>query len=675
MTLEELLDVSLVSAVTGYERALESAPASVTILKASEWQVKGVHTLSEALRGVVGVQTSLLNGSNSERQPYIRGLAGSFGQQVKILIDGIAINRIHHGGSPSLDIPLLGFKRIEIIRSAGSATYGADAFAGIINLVSEPSGEKQQKLSGVIGSFDEARIGVSGAAIYTDFDIAYTLQYNQFGDDPNRIMKADLQTVLDSVFATNASRAPGKFDSSYDQISLNLKANWRDMSLSYYGLTGSFGFGAGVAEVLDPEGEGHHHTQIIDAKYQLDKLGLEDAHLNIWYQDKHSEFPFTIFPAGAVLPIGKDGNLDFANPTSVALFTDGYIGHPSNRSEIGQINLTQVINQFKDHQIRWQVGFEHHEHKPGESKNFGPGVLTGTETVVTGKLTNVTKTPDAFLPEKSRHIYFVSIQDNWLISEDWTLNLGARFDDYSDVGSTTNPRFGLVWQTTDKLSIKALSTKAFRAPSFYDLYAVNNPINLGNPELKPETITTHELNVAYELTENLHTDFTFYQYAAKELIEYSPKENMTGLHAKNLGSIDGEGFEWQLRWRPNAQLDVQANFSRVNNEDSLGNSLAGFSEKMATLSLNYKMASNINLNLFSQYYGKQNREVSDVRPSLEDYIWSSARVSYQFESEPIELSLTVNNLGDEKAHYPSASIAEDYPIKGRQTLLQLVYQF
>ena len=445
--------------------------------------------------------------------------------------------------------------------------------------------------------------------------------------------------------------------------------------MSYYGLSGSFGFGAGVAEALDPEGRGKHNSHIVDARYDLSLFGNDETTVNVWWQEKHSEFPFTIFPAGAVLPIGSDGNLDFVAPTTVALFEDGYIGVPSNDSQLGQASITSIFEPIPDHTVRWQLGVEYHKHSPSEQKNFGPGVLTGTETFVFGRLTDVSGTPYAYLPEKSRNITFLSVQDTWQLTEDIALHLGGRYDDYSDFGSTVNPRLGIVWQTTEDLTLKLLSATAYRAPSFYDRYADNNPVNLGNPDLQPEEIDTNEFNLGFTVTENLLVEISVYHYEASNLIEYVATPGVTGRRAENHGRIEGQGLEWSMQWRPTQNLDVSTNFSYVDNEDGEQMSLAGFAEKMASVNLNYKTSERSNLNLFWQYTGEQNRAKTDARQSLESSQWLSSKFSYQVTPQELELALVINNLFDDVGVTPSNSITEDYPIAGRQWLLQLNYQF
>ena len=102
-------------------------------------------------------------------------------------------------------------------------------------------------------------------------------------------------------------------------------------------------------------------------------------------------------------------------------------------------------------------------------------------------------------------------QDEWQFVENWNLTTGIRYDHYSDFGGTLNPRFALVWATTDSVTTKLLYGRAFRPPSFNELYVINNPNIVGDPELKPQTIDTYELALSHQLTrEFLYTLNAFY---------------------------------------------------------------------------------------------------------------------------------------------------------------------
>ncbi len=49
-----------------------------------------------------------------------------------------------------------------------------------------------------------------------------------------------------------------------------------------------------------------------------------------------------------------------------------------------------------------------------------------------------------------------------------TLSASGRYDDYSDVGSTFNPKVGLTWKPVDGVSIRGNYGESFNAPSMPD---------------------------------------------------------------------------------------------------------------------------------------------------------------------------------------------------------------
>lgn len=99
-----------------------------------------------------------------------------------------------------------------------------------------------------------------------------------------------------------------------------------------------------------------------------------------------------------------------------------------------------------------------------------------------------------------------------------TLNIAGRYDEYSDVGDTTNPRFGLNWSPVDSLTFRASYGESFRAPGIAQIYGNSNRLFVqnytdptlngalrvgatlsgGNLELEPETSSTTSLGVDFE---------------------------------------------------------------------------------------------------------------------------------------------------------------------------------
>lgn len=90
-----------------------------------------------------------------------------------------------------------------------------------------------------------------------------------------------------------------------------------------------------------------------------------------------------------------------------------------------------------------------------------------------------------------------------------SLSVAARYDDYSDFGSTTNPKYGLLWKVTEGLALRASYGRSYRAPVFNDMqtnngayvFSLPNPdapggrtttmtVSNGNPDLGPERAKT-----------------------------------------------------------------------------------------------------------------------------------------------------------------------------------------
>jgi len=678
LSLRELTNIQVVTSASGFEQKKLNAPASVTILTATEWRKKGVHNLEQALQGVVSIQLDSVTTGNSYQKYSIRGLSGIFGQQVLLLFDGIPLNRAHHGGTPPLaEIPLHGFKRIEIIRSPGSVVFGADAFAGIINLISYETGELANELQLSIGEPEQYIVNFSKNFNWEGIKLQVALNYHHRGEDSSQLITNDLQTVFDKIFNTSVSIAPGVLNDDYKALTFKTEFEWNKFSSQYYLIDSQSGLGGGVAQALDPTGIDNFKNQNLKFSYDLSEIMQGKFTLSGWYKKQEGISKFTIFPAGAVLPIGKSGNIDFVEPTVFTTFTDGYIGHPANVTKHYHANLIHLFNLNNTQQIRWEIGYEKQNYSASEPKNFGPSVLNGTETIVDGTLTDVSGTNHIYMPNVSRSFTFASLQDEWRIREDVLLNLGIRIDDYSDFGSTVNPRIGINWTVSENINIRSFAGSAFRAPSFVDLHAKNNPAAQGNSNVKPEEITTYELGLNYQISDDLNYAFTLFKYQANALITHITDKQSGIAIAQNIGENETTGFEWEGRWQPFNTLDISGNFTYLNSKDGSGKTIPNIAKKLASLTLNWQINSHVNANLTSHWVMDRKRAETDLRDPLKNYDFLNVKLNYTGVFNNLELAVVAHNLLDNnKAYHPSnGSISNDFPLPRRQLLLEMNYTF
>jgi iron complex outermembrane receptor protein len=80
----------------------------------------------------------------------------------------------------------------------------------------------------------------------------------------------------------------------------------------------------------------------------------------------------------------------------------------------------------------------------------------------------------------TRNVYAVYTELDVPLHKTVDLTLAARYDHYSDFGSTTNPKVSLRWQPSNEVVVRGAYSTGFRAPGLYELHASNSYTNTGN---------------------------------------------------------------------------------------------------------------------------------------------------------------------------------------------------
>jgi iron complex outermembrane receptor protein len=430
----------LLLTATGTLKPIHRAPSVASVITAEDIERIGAKNLDEALEMVPGLHVSVSNKDALSPIYVFRGIHTSVNPQVLLMINNIPVKSIYFGRRPQLILPVASIARIEVVRGPGSAVYGADAFAGTINIITkEVKDIEGSTIGGGGGSFDTYEGWIQHGKSYGGWDVTFSLEYQTSNGDDDRIVDADLQSTLDDLFRTSASHAPGKLHTGYDVYNVNfslVKDNWR---LRLWGNDQAFETRDGVTSTLDNEGEGEIQEYLADLSYRTGSL-MEDLELNsrLSFHYYKQDSKLQLFPDGAILLIGTDGNIDFNTPGVPVIFAEGVWGEPVQIEKQTAIEITGLYEGIKQHLLRLSTGFEYNRAEFEEYKNFGPGVLENPNPgdIQGGVLTDVTGTEDIFIPNKTRKLWYVSLQDEWTFAKKWELTAGVRYDEYSDFGST-----------------------------------------------------------------------------------------------------------------------------------------------------------------------------------------------------------------------------------------------
>lgn len=680
LSLAELGQVEI-SIATGNSTPLDRAPATATVISASEIQAMGARNLNEVLETVPGLHVSLSSLSRLDSVYSIRGIHTGLNPQVLLMLNGVPVQYNVQGGRPTLfRLPITSIERVEVIRGPGSAVYGADAYAGVINVITKDAGAIDvTRMGGGVGSFNTRDLWLQTAGEWNEIGIALSVAYQESDGDKERMVSSDLQSGLDVALGTDASLAPGELSTRYQLLDTHLAVTSERMQLNLWNWhSKDAGVGAGAAQALDPIGRDDSDLWLGDFTYHFNgDTSVWDNSIRVSYLNYQQESQFVLLPPGTELLIGNDGNIDFQNFVGLVAFPDGLLGQPGGFAEDTQVDLVSIFNGWDTHRIRVALGSRYQSLQPSEKKNFGPGVIDGTESVVNGVLTDVGDTPNIFLDDSARRIRYVSVQDEWQLARDLQFTAGVRHDDYSDFGTTTNPRMALVWTASNELTTKLLFASAFRAPSFTEQFSKNNPVSLGNPDLEPEQIDTTELSFAYSFNPDLIASLTLFEYEAKDMIEFIQDENSTTKTADNARDQDGSGFELELNWKPSSALYFSTSYSQQDARDaSTDAAIPDAPGQQLKANINWEFSPRWFVHGQLNWVGDRQRKVTDLRADISDYTLVNATLRRKNITPNLDVSLALRNLTDEDAREPSSGeIADDYPLESRSIWLELRYSF
>jgi iron complex outermembrane receptor protein len=665
MSLEELGQIRVTTLASGTATPLDKAAAVATVITEEDIIAMGATDLDQVLETVPGVHIGKSPVAFTPKY-NIRGITSQYTAQTLVLINGTPITDLVFGNRSNVwaGMPVKSISRIEIIRGPGSAMYGADAFAGVINIITKGRKDINGTLGGVRkGSFDTKASWIEHGGSYEGFNIGFTLEY-ETTDGWKEIVTRDAQSGYDDDFMTNASLAPGSVNTMKEMLDARIDIEYENsrLRIGYQGRS-NIGTGPGLAQALDPNGRFGSDRINADYTYTLQDLGPDwgmEGRISYFHNTQEAEENAWIFPPGAF----------------GGAYQEGFIGNPGYKVDSARVNINSVFRGLDKHLIRFGTGgFWGDVYQTTETKNFNPDFSprAGIE--------DVSDTAEVYLPEEDRTTYHAFIQDEWQFSDNWQLTSGVRYDHYSDFGSTTNPRLALVWATTDSITTKLLYGKAFRAPSISELHVTSNPVALGDINLKPEKIDTYELALSQQVSSSFRYTSNIYYYEIKDFISFETFDTNTpgNKRAENSGERTGYGFEVEANYKTSNSLRIVTNYAYQKSEDDKTNTDVGEAPNhQLYLRTEWKPKDNWLISPQINWVGKQKRSNSDARTkALASYTTVDLTIRQKNIVDNLDISLSVHNFFDRSVFEPSEAegLVNDFPMAGRSIYGEIAYTF
>lgn len=150
----------VVVTATRIEGSVEDIAQDVTIITRKQIESGSYENVSDVVKNVTGL--SLIEYGSHGATASVK-LRGSTSEQVLVLIDGKRLNKPGDGqvNLNTITIPVENIERIEILRGASSALYGADAMGGVINIITRIPDKPITTISASYGRFATRNLGIN----------------------------------------------------------------------------------------------------------------------------------------------------------------------------------------------------------------------------------------------------------------------------------------------------------------------------------------------------------------------------------------------------------------------------------------------------------------------------------------------------------------------------------
>lgn len=629
------MDIPVVITATLTEKSLEKTPASVTVITQKEIQESGAKDLMDVLSRVNGMMYyySFFTGPATAS---LRGVAG-YGK-IKLLINGHSLDSGMWNHSLYTNAGIENVKQIEIVRGPGSALYGTNAFAGVINIITYTGKDKEGLfIDGKYGQYMDRANAYYGRSYSNG---AVSINAHRYNYD-----RTGIYFEKDKFSGTTFSQAPGNAEEINRDIDVQVDASYKNLSIELHGVNDVRRFPVTEMGALTDEGEkADNRLFSAEAKHTATLLPslLLKTKLSYDYVD-FANFG-TLMPKNFTLgaDVNGDGLFD--------AWPDGVYADYGYRSD--QLKSEAVLDYSLSGNNELLVG-AFYEYTRTRDIYF----KSNSNPVAFFMYPEVTDLSEDFNWNKAaqRRTYGLFFQDEWNISSEWYLLLGSRYDYYNDVGGSFNPRCGIVWSAAPHLTAKLMYNSAFRAPSFADLYNQNNPVLVGNTDLKPETMESYELALSHIWASRVFSDLSLYSSRIDNMLAPStsdPTNPLAPLYLINRNRSRIWGVDLTEKYVFSKDNYVFASYSHVQAKDDILNTyLPDVPRNQVSCGFNVLLPGSVGVNVSANHTSEIARASWDTQDPLPSYTLLNTVVRCTVVKD-LTLTCGVYNLLDTKYYYP-----------------------
>jgi outer membrane receptor for ferrienterochelin and colicin len=579
MDIKELMDVEVFIATKRKQSVSDVAPTTVVITQ-DDIKKYAYRDLKEVLKHTLGIEYSF---PSSWVQGGQRGFGSNF-SNTKLFVNGLEANLFWTGEVfNSNQFTLDNVKQVEIVFGPASTLYGADAFNGVINIVTKNGNNSSDETSFSVAKTDGHYVKASYSSIETLGDLSVSFSGTHLDDNgpnyQNFVLSPEFSEVsLSERQQITAAGKPYRDENRANNINLDLSYKLSEQEVLKTGIYWWENRDGGGQEIAHLEFNTRDELREQFHTYLEYSLNFNDqsSKLNLKYNHA-SEFdeitgPGTTDPTGLTLP----------NAPSTVLFKV----------------LNQKLNQF-DAQL---------DHDFSDADNYLITGLTYRDfelpnpvSIDSGVTSHTFPANFPFLDHTKTSVY---IQDQqYLLDHKLQLTLGWRFDHSSIYNNVNTANAAIFWDFDNKHAIKFLYGEAFREPTLFELE--------NNNSLKPSEMQSYETAFIYEYSNKLSGQIAYFINKASNLIVVD--RTVTPSVASNTGESEIRGVESRLKWKNNS-FSGYFDMSYSKNPDD--NLLLNIAEFKYLFGFSYQYTNNTTLSLEGKHTSTVNTEITKTPAAI-----------------------------------------------------------
>ena len=599
------LDDVIVTA-TRSEIDTKDAPGSVTVINRKQIEQKGGESIVDLIRGTAGINLRGI-GTGGRKSISLRGMEG---RHTLVLVDGKRIPSTNDSFGPNTDyqydwVSPENVERVEVVRGPMSVLYGADALGGVVNIITRKPSKKMQASVKAKGLFSKGDKEGNGHALELNLSgsVNDELQFSVSAQESRR-------ASLESQLRVGQSSIEGR-----KKQQLTLGFNWQPAKNHNIKL-----------DISDAQEDRWYDTVKVNRRSKTKTLyqsqyNIDREQVSLGWKGSYGDKSASLR--------AYQTSIDVSNKA-----TNGVRGTAPQKLKDTTLEGSLTFPLGQKHFMT--TGFEYRTEKLKNSR------LKGGEDEVT--------------------LNSLYLQDEMDLTDKLVFTLGARLDDHEVFGNETSPRASLVWNATDKLTLKGSYGHGFRAPNIKQasadyLFALGIVKITGNPDLKPETNNAFELGVNYS-ADNYSVDAAIFDNKVKNLVELTgPITNRT---YKNVAEARLKGIELSSNVNIREGLNLKNSYQYLDAKDGDGNRLKHRPRHALSSNVTWKK-NTWKMNLGAEYISGQIVEHNNVSTDVPGYVMWNTGVQKAVRKN-LDLALRIDNLTDVRLEdKSSAFLHEEYP--------------